>query len=75
MGRVKRRELSYKKPGRTKILLRFGKDEAMVDSASLFVVIYRLGNIGAPAAAEIYTNEGTFCSEDSCARVIAIPIA
>ena len=42
-----------------KILLSFGRDDAIVDSASLFVVIYRLGSIGAPAAAEIKTKDGT----------------
>lgn len=30
-----------------------GNDDAIVDSASLFVVIYRFGSIGAPAAADI----------------------
>ena len=37
----------------------------MVDSASRFVVIYRLGRIGVPAAAEMKTKEGTSCNEAS----------
>lgn len=60
MGRVNSREESYKKPGRMKILRSLGKEDAIVDSASLFVVMYRLGNIGAPAAAEMKTKVGTF---------------
>ncbi len=55
-----------------KILRSLGKDEAIVDSASLLVVMYRFGNIGAPAAAEMYTNEGTFWNDASCASVIAV---
>ena len=48
-----------------------GNREAMVDSASRFVVMYRLGRIGVPAAAEIKTNAGTRCNDDSWARVMA----
>lgn len=51
---------SYMNAGRTKIPRSCGSDEAMVSSASLFVVIYLLGRMGAPAAAEMYTNVGTF---------------
>ena len=54
-----------------KILRRFGKDDEMVDSASLLVVMYRRGSIGAPAAAEMNTKEGTFSATASCASVIA----
>lgn len=46
----------------------------MVDSASRFVVMYLFGSIGAPAAAEMKTNEGTFWKEASCARVIAAKV-
>ena len=38
-----------------KIERSLGREDAMVDSASLFVVMYRVGSIGAPAAAEMYT--------------------
>ncbi len=71
IGRVNLRELSYRNPGRMKMLLSFGSDEAIVDSASLFVVIYRFGSIGAPAAADMKTNDGTFWKDASWARVIA----
>ena len=53
------------------MLLIFGNDDAIVDSASLFVVMYRLGRIGVPAAAEMKTNDGTFCALASCASAIA----
>ena len=36
-----------------------GKEDAIVDSASRFVVIYLFGNIGAPAAADMKTKDGT----------------
>ena len=49
-----------------------GKREDIVDSASLFVVMYRLGRIGAPPAAEIKPKVGTFSVEDSCAKAIAV---
>lgn len=48
-----------------------GKEELMVDSAARFVVMYRWGRIGAPAAAEMYMKIGTFLVEDSRARTIA----
>jgi hypothetical protein len=60
MGNVNFLLESYKKPGRMKMLRRLGSDEDMVASASLLVVIYLLGNMGAPAAADTYTNVGTF---------------
>lgn len=44
----------------------------MVDSASLLVVIYLLGRIGAPLAAEMNTKVGTFSLKDSCANAIAV---
>jgi hypothetical protein len=44
---------SYKKPGRMKILRSSGSEEDIAASASLFVVMYLLGSIGAPAAADI----------------------
>lgn len=53
------------------ILLRFGNDDEMVDSASLLVVMYRLGSMGAPAAAETKTKEGTLSATASCASVMA----
>ena len=62
---------SYKKPGRINMFLNFGNEEEMVDSASRFVVIYRFGSIGAPAAAEMYTKAGTSAKEVSWARVMA----
>lgn len=54
-----------------KILRSLGNEEAMVDSASRFVVMYRLGSMGAPAAAEMKTKEGTWWKEASCASAIA----
>ena len=54
-----------------KILRSLGNEEAIVDSASRLVVIYRLGSMGAPAAAEMKTKEGTFWEDASWARVIA----
>jgi hypothetical protein len=36
---VKARELSYRKPGRRKMLRKAGKAEAMVDSAARLVVM------------------------------------
>ena len=46
----------------------------MDDSASLLVVMYLLGRIGAPPAAEMNAKVGTFSLEDSCAKAIAISI-
>ena len=60
MGNVKVRDESYRNPGRMKILRSLGNDEAMVDSASLLVVIYLLGKIGVPAAADMKTKDETF---------------
>jgi hypothetical protein len=57
--------------GRTKILRRSGSFEVMAVSASLLVVMYLLGRIGAPAAAEMYTKVGTCSLEDSCASAMA----
>ena len=54
-----------------KILRSLGNEEAIVDSASRLVVMYRLGNMGAPAAAEMKTKEETFWEKASWARVIA----
>ena len=42
-----------------------------MDSASRLVVIYRFGSMGAPAAAEMKTKEGTPWKDASCASVIA----
>ena len=53
------------------MLLILGNEEAIVDSASLFVVIYRFGRIGVPAAAEMKTKDGTFCALASCASAMA----
>lgn len=49
-----------------------GKEDPIVDSAARFVVMYRLGKTGAPAAAEMYMKVGTFLVEDSRARTIAV---
>lgn len=54
-----------------KILRSLGNEEAIVDSASRLVVIYRLGSMGAPAAAEMKTKEDTFWRDASLASVIA----
>ena len=54
-----------------KILRSLGNEDAIVDSASRLVVMYRLGSMGAPAAAEMKTKEGTFWEDASWARVIA----
>lgn len=43
----------------------------MVASASRLVVIYLLGRMGAPPAAEMYTNVGTCSPDDSCANAMA----
>lgn len=56
---------SYMKLGRIKILRSSGRSEVMVASASLLVLMYLAGRIGAPAAAEMYTNAGTCSVEDS----------
>ena len=69
--RVNVLELSYRKPGRKKMLRSWGKEEAMVDSASRFALMYREGRSGAPAAAEMKTKEGTEREEAVRARVIA----
>lgn len=53
IGNVSHREESYSRPGRMKMLRSLGSEDAIVDSASLFVVMYRLGSIGAPPAAEM----------------------
>lgn len=47
----------------------------MVASASRFVVIYLLGRIGAPPAAEMYTNVETCSLDDSCAKAMAICVS
>lgn len=60
IGKVKVRDESYRNPGRMKILRSFGNEDAMVDSASLLVVMYLLGRIGVPAAAEMKTNDEQF---------------
>lgn len=54
-----------------KTLRSLGSEDAMVDSASRFVVMYLFGSMGAPAAADMKTNEGTLWKEASCARVMA----
>ncbi len=54
-----------------KILRSLGNEEAIVDSASRFVVMYLFGSRGAPAAAEMKMKDLTFWKEASCARVIA----
>ena len=53
------------------MLRSLGNEEAIVDSASRLVVIYLLGSMGAPAAAEMNTKEGTLWEFASWARVIA----
>lgn len=59
-------------PGRMNIERMEGKELDIVDSAARFVVMYRWGRTGAPAAADIYTKVGTFLVEDSRARRIAV---
>lgn len=71
IGRVNFLLESYMKPGRMKMLRRSGRVDVMVASASLFVVMYRAGSTGAPAAAEMYTKAGTCSFEDSWASAIA----
>ena len=71
IGRVNRREESYRNPGLINTLRSLGNEEAIVDSASLLVVMYRLGSIGAPAAAEMKTKVGTPSWTASCAKVMA----
>ena len=53
----------------------FGKAEAMVDSASRFVVIYRFGKIGAPAAADMKRKVFAPAELASSARVIAVTVS
>lgn len=55
-----------------KILRSPGSLDSMVVSASRFVVIYRLGSIGAPEAADMYTNVGTCSLDDSFASAMAV---
>lgn len=62
---------SYMNAGRINILRRSGNLDEIVVSASLLVVMYLLGSIGAPPAAEIYPNVGTFSFVDSCANAMA----
>lgn len=71
IGKVIFRLESYRNPGRTKTLRSSGSCDAIVSSASRFVVMYRLGRIGAPPAAEMNTNVGTFSLRDSCASAMA----
>lgn len=61
-------------PGRTNIERMEGNEELMVDSAARFVIIYRWGRTGAPAAAEMYMKVGTFWVEDSRARRMAVSV-
>lgn len=56
---------SYMNAGRIKILRRSESFDDMVASASLLVVIYLLGRMGAPPAAEMYTNVETCSFNDS----------
>jgi hypothetical protein len=72
IGNVNFRLESNMKAGRMKILRSSGRVEAIVSSASLLVVMYRAGRIGAPAAAEMYTNAGTCSVRDSWANAIAV---
>ena len=61
-------------PGRMNIERMEGKEEAIVDSAARFVVMYLWGRTGAPAAAEMYMKVGTFFVEDSRARRMAVSV-
>lgn len=54
------------------ILRRLGNLDEIVVSASRLVVMYLEGSTGAPPAAEMYVNVGTFSFADSCARAIAL---
>ena len=53
------------------MLRMLGNRDAIVDSASRLVVIYLVGSIGAPPAAEMKTKVPTFFVAASCARAIA----
>ena len=53
------------------MLRSLGNEDAIVDSASLLVVMYRWGNMGAPAAADMKTKAVTEDAEASWASVIA----
>lgn len=55
-----------------RMVLISGNIEDITASASLLVVMYRLGKIGAPAAADIYTKVGMCSQEHSCANAMAI---
>lgn len=50
----------------------FGNVVLTMLSASRFVVMYRAGRIGVPAAAEMYRNVGTLRFEDSWAIETAV---
>ena len=67
-------EASHNIPGRIKNDLIFGNSLAITLSASLFVVIYRLGKTGAPPAALIYAKHFTPSLFASCASVIALSL-
>ena len=71
MGNVNFLLASYMNGGRMKILLSSGSCDAIADSASRLVVMYLLGRTGAPEAAEMKTNVGTFSWEVSWAKAIA----
>lgn len=68
---VNDRDGSYMNGARMNIDRISGKAAAIVDSAARFVVIYRAGRTGAPAAAETYKKVGTLVEDDCFARDIA----
>lgn len=71
IGNVNDLDESYRNDGLRKMLRISGKCFAIVDSAARFVVMYLAGRTGAPAAADMYTNAGTFFEFDSLASSIA----
>lgn len=62
------------KLGLMKMLLISGSDEAIVDSASLFVEIYLCGITGGGEEADMKAKVSACSYTDSCARAIAIYI-
>lgn len=72
MGKVNFLLESYMNGGRMKTLRSSGSWEDIVVSASRLVVIYRLGSIGAPEEAEMYTKVDACSFKDSCAKAIAV---
>lgn len=71
IGTVNVREESHINGARINIERIEGNVVEMMDSASRFVVMYRAGRMGVPAAADMYRKVGTFFNEDSWASETA----